>query len=159
MNVRNPVLAGQTVTMRRGVTYTCDSSGAVDVDPSDIANMEDLGFYRTESDSPKFFSVEVPLNTTGLQTSAHSLGSIPIQVFTAVKCTDAGGQGDYAQNEQCPYPLTAPSINGPPLSFDATNCYVLVEGAGLTLTDKLGGSSFSLTTTKWSLVIWAMATK
>jgi hypothetical protein len=101
------------------------------------------------------FHAEVLLTATGLQTIAHDLGRTPSQVWAALKCTDAGGEGGYALGEQVPYFFNSPGNPTQPFSFDATNCYVLVEGAGIGLPVKTGGSSFTLTTSKWSLVIGA----
>jgi hypothetical protein len=106
--------------------------------------------------NPMFvFNAEVPLTAAGLQTIAHHLGGAPCQVWASLKCTDAGGEGGYALNEQVPFFFNSPGNPTQPFSFDATNCYLLIEGAGIGLPAKAGGSTFSLTTSKWSLLIGA----
>jgi hypothetical protein len=153
--LRNFAYASQMLTLSHGNGYAIASDGTVSADSWDAEELESLGFARVTGDSPSFFTVAIPLTALGLQTVQHRLGQLPLQVHCALICTDASGEGGYAQNEACP--ICVNSIGNPtqPFSFDSTNCYVLVESAGFSLPAKAGGSSFSCTTSKWSLLIVA----
>lgn len=152
----NVTYAGKTLTTTHGRAYTVASDGTVVVAVQDVQFFLDLGFYRTSPDAPTFFSIEIPLSTTGLQTVAHNLGGTPFKVWTNVKCTDAGGEGGYAQNERIPMHLCPAGSPDIPFSYDGTNIYINLQGAGLGAVAKAGGSSFSFTTSKWSLELFAM---
>lgn len=93
-------------------------------------------------------------------TVAHGLGqAIPAhQMSIRLKCTDAGGDQGWAQNDEFQLSASENSGNtGHVLRSDATNCYLMVMTGGLIGIHKTARTSVGLDETKWEVYIEAVA--
>lgn len=94
---------------------------------------------------------------------AHGLGSIPAFVQVWLKCTDAGGDGTWAQNDQIDYRSVlfdtgASDVNTPyVVRVTSTNVSLLRPAASaVTIPKKTDGTDATFDPTKWKAVVQAM---
>lgn len=98
----------------------------------------------------------------GLLTLAHGLGVVPKRFQAYIKCTDAGGEGGYSQNDFTYVPLGmvvrgTGTATGFSLRADATNIYVRFANDSnvFYVANKSDGSNVNTTNTKWQFYILA----
>lgn len=109
-----------------------------------------------------FTSTGQTITAATLITVAHGLGAIPRHVTLRIKCTDAGGDGGYSQNEEIIIGLNhsrpSSAVNAVwGIRLDSTNVYVMPanNSAIIYVPNKTTGSATYLDHTKWELYIEA----
>ena len=91
----------------------------------------------------------------------HFLGSVPRLVTGSLRCTDAGGDNGYAQNDEISWGWSGVSRSDRGVSFGANSSQVWFQCAGsadnafLYIIPYAGGSTTQADKTKWGLVIRA----
>ena len=101
------------------------------------------------------------ITAAGLLTLAHSLSAAPKLIVLKLKCTDAGGDGGYAQNDEVYIPVTGMTDSafnyGVNCYADATNVYVRYGSLATPffLLNKSSGNVFNADITKWQLLVRA----
>jgi len=126
------------------------------------------GFSNTEG-AIVATSAELTLPTTAGTAGdelvwAHGLTGTPMEVHVWLKCTDAGGDAGYAENDvidsrSVRFDEDAQEDRGSPyvVLVDATNIIVIqpVGTSGINVTKKDDGTPTTLTPTKWKAIIRA----
>ncbi len=101
------------------------------------------------------------ISQAGQLTLAHSLSGKPRIVLFALKCTDAAGEANYAQNDEIIWGVDdhgdGTNTRGFSAQIDATNVTIrfVNEANVFTITDATSGNSVNLTNTKWALIVRA----
>ena len=133
-----------------------------------MQSQEDLLFGLTEG-AIVATSAELTLPTTAGTAGdelvwAHGLTGTPMEVHVWLKCTDAGGDAGYAQNDIIDASAikfdagTADLITGYVVVVDATNVTLIQPnsvGADPWVTKKDDGSEAAIDTSKWKAIIRA----
>ncbi|MCK5132059.1 MAG: hypothetical protein KAR40_07915 [Candidatus Sabulitectum sp.] len=94
---------------------------------------------------------------------AHGLSNVPYSIDMYVKCTDAGGEAGYAQNEEVLHPMqglnAGSALTGYSVNPDGTNLNIVLSSAvsPLALFNKASGIIVSLTLSKWEVYFKARA--
>lgn len=118
--------------------------------------------------SNRFTSAETPLPTGAGAANqvdiAHGLGAIPAFVNVWLKCTDAGGDGTWAQNDivalgSVLHDTGGSDVNTPyVVRITATNVSILKPaGSAITIPSKTDGTDQTFTASKWAAIVQAQA--
>ncbi len=110
-----------------------------------------------------YTSAPQTITAAGALVLQHGLGQTPTLISMRLRCTDAGGEGGYAQNDEV---FIAP-VSGEPatvgqgisVSPDATNLNLRFGSAVNTfaVNNKGTGATVNITNAKWALIIRAFA--
>ena len=102
--------------------------------------------------SSSFESAETTITANTLHTMAHGLGAFPLINLVSLKCSDAGGDIGYADNDElAASTITSGDDNALSVSADATNIYVTI-GTSLSAANKSTTASAGMTLSKWKIV-------
>lgn len=115
----------------------------------------------------RFTSAETSLPTASGSANqvdvAHGLGAIPAFVQVWLKCTDAGGDGTWAQNDQVAYTAvlfdTGGSDVNTPYIIQVTSTHVSIirpAAGAVTIPKKTDGTDATFDPTKWKAIVQAM---
>jgi hypothetical protein len=105
--------------------------------------------------STSYTSSETSVTADTLHTFAHSLGAFPLLVRVVLKCSDAGGDDGYADNDEVDLTGIFPTADaGAAISVDATNVFVAV-GTAISLIGKASFDNETITLSKWKLLVRA----
>lgn len=85
----------------------------------------------------------------------HTLGSSPSIVFAKLKCTDAGGDAGYAQNDVIQFPFYADdaTTKGATMLISSSSITIKVATNGIDVVDKTGAGTSTLTASKWQIQV------
>ncbi len=111
---------------------------------------------------PSYTSAAQTITAAGSLTLAHGLGATPTLIQARLKCIDAGGEANYAQNNEFVVYLgsmsdSAADSKGVAVIPDATNLNVRFGSNATTFNalDKTTGALTGLTNTKWNIIFRA----
>ncbi len=110
--------------------------------------------------SLRFTSSDLTITPGGLLTIAHGLTTKPKHITLWVKCTDAGGDAGYDQNDEVMISTandSSASARAMPVWRDATNIYVRFNTSSDTIYigAKNNGGITAIDETKWALIVEA----
>jgi len=119
-----------------------------------LAALGFTGYYQTSDQA---------ITSAGALTIAHGLGRTPVLVAAFLKCTDAGGEDNYAQNDVLATSFNADIADalsrGVSIVCDATNINIRFgsNANAFAVLDKTTGTASSITNSKWALIVrvWA----
>jgi hypothetical protein len=121
--------------------------------------------WRTVSGNWIYNSGLQTITTTGegsTLTLAHGLGRRPYQIQTYLRCTVAGGQHGYSQNDTVAVPpiytygTGATSMLGASIVPDATNLVVRYGDGGFVVPIKSSGQAGTITASSWRFIVMAI---
>lgn len=108
----------------------------------------------------EYASTAQTITLGGLLTLAHGLSSAPKLVYVQLKCTDAGGDAGWAQNDIIECGVSFQQQNsggGHSIYCDATNINIRMSSGAYQAHNKSTGAPSNLATAKWALLITAYA--
>jgi len=89
---------------------------------------------------------------------AHGLGAVPKLFKVTLKCTDAGGEAGYSQNDEVAADFVFVSgVSIIRASADATNVNISYDGASTQVPNKSTRAATTITSAKWAFVVRAWA--
>lgn len=89
---------------------------------------------------------------------AHGLGAMPKLFKVTLKCTDAGGEAGYSQNDEVAADFVFVSgVSIIRASADATNVNISYDGASTQVPNKSTRAATTITSAKWAFVVRAWA--
>jgi len=89
---------------------------------------------------------------------AHGLGAVPKLFKVTLKCTDAGGEAGYSQNDEVAADFVFVSgVSVIRASADATNVNISYDGASTQVPNKSTRAATTITSAKWAFVVRAWA--
>lgn len=89
---------------------------------------------------------------------AHGLGAVPKLFKVTLKCTDAGGEAGYSQNDEVAADFVFTSgVSIIRASADATNVNISYDGASTQVPNKSTRAATTITSAKWAFVVRAWA--
>jgi hypothetical protein len=111
----------------------------------------------------EYNSGDLALTGGALDTDAHGLSGTPKLVQAKLKCTDAGGDQGYAQNDEICISSYAyidtydvPDFQGGiAIAFDSSNLLYGVASQGVKVVNKSAGTANTISLAKWVLVVLA----
>jgi len=107
-----------------------------------------------------FDSGDQTISSAGQLTLAHSLSGVPRLIQYFLKCTDAAGEANFAQNDVVqwgPYDGNDSTRHGFAAQPDSTNITIRFSSDSnvFRYADATSGASTNLTNTKWALIVRA----
>ena len=144
---------GANITTAAGDTLTMYEHSSGNWTVSDMQRASGRALFLA---TPDFQSAETTITASTNSTIAHGLGSVPLIIMSFLKCTDAGGDLGYSQNDEVFVSSSTVEANpgtiGVAIAIDATNI-VIIPGASITLMRKDTHVSDSIDLTKWKIVV------
>ncbi|HRS29503.1 MAG TPA: hypothetical protein P5255_14695 [Phycisphaerae bacterium] len=161
-------LGAKDLTLSDGSDPVANSIGAGMMVEAAYDSTADAWIITSPIGSGRYQSSELTLTAGVALGVAHGLGTAPGRVWAMLKCTDAGGDAGYAQNDLVPahyllYGSTA-SAAAPAIVPFANATQIKVAIAPMTTTSYLhilSGTSpgtslyVNLTASKWKLIVYA----
>lgn len=156
--------AGTIISYAAGGTATSIESGTT----GQVLTSNGAGILPSFQASTDVFSASYSSGDNGISAGAslsltHSLGAVPKLIVAKLKCTDAGGEGGYAQNDEVFIPVTGMTDSafayGVNMWADATTIYGKMGSLSTPffLLNKTTGNVFNCTNAKWALLVRAYA--
>lgn len=104
-----------------------------------------------------FKSTDQTITPNSVLPVPHGLGARPEWFKVTLKCTDAGGEAGYSQNDEADVVQTIPGVSVIQANADATNVNIGFTGASTYVLHKSTQVATTITTTKWAFVVRAWA--
>lgn len=106
--------------------------------------------------SKRYVSAETAITADTVHTFAHGLGGVPTIVDVVLKCTDAGGDAGFVQDQEVSLNFGGNGVDrNVSVARDATNIKV-TSSVGVELIDPSTFNVGGVTLTKWRLVVRAV---
>ena len=159
----NGIDFAQIVTAARGSVFYWGAGGtAAALGPGTAGQVQrtngagaDPDWWTPPLTATPYDSGQQAYTNAGLLTLTHGLGGVPGIVTVSAICTDAGGEGGYAQNEEIlidpGFGGNATGGGGMTIKKTATQLVVRISNEGLRACHATTGVQFDMTAASWAL--------